>query len=153
VPVDLVNRVLPRLDEGATEIAGRASADLALASAAPSPAGAGDEASEAAKIAAAEANAVDLQVEYRLPLPITIEDGQSALVPVIAATLPTDRVAIYQPDVASRHPLAAAQLTNDTEGDLPPGAVTVYERSDEAGAVTYSATRGSLRCPPARLGS
>lgn len=144
VPVDLVNRVLPRLDEGATEIAERA----LFAMAAPGAAAEAADLANPASIVAAEAMQTISQVQYRLPLPVSIEDGQSALLPVIEVTLPTKRVSIYQPDVAPRHPLAAAELTNDTGADLPPGAVTVLERGDD-GALTYL---GDARLAPLPAG-
>jgi hypothetical protein len=136
VPVEVLGRVLPRPDEGGVRrraAEGEAfarSAEMADMAPAAAP-GAGLV--EALASATEEAT----QVVFHLPGPVSIESGQSTLMPIIDASLPAERVSLYQPDVEKRHPISSVQLTNTGSVDLPPGALTVYERSAGEGFVTY----------------
>jgi len=73
---------------------------------------------------------------FQLPLPVSVETGHSMVVKFLSRELPADRIALYQPDTHARHPLASVRLENDGKTGLPPGALTLYERSPD-GALTY----------------
>jgi uncharacterized protein DUF4139 len=75
------------------------------------------------------------QVSFRLPAPVTIGSGQSAIVPLLDKDIPIVRLALYQPETSAAHPLASVRLKNDTTNGLPPGVLTLYE--DSAAGVGY----------------
>lgn len=156
VPVEVVGRVLPPVDEQAQLRNQKASGSAAYeqdsarggyyAEAAPAPVAA------AADIAAAEATEGATQVVFRMPAPVTVLNGHSLLVPFIDRAVPAVRVAYYLPEVQPTHPLAAVLLSNDGENGLPPGVVTLYERN-AGDAVTYvgDARLGTLPAGEQRL--
>ncbi len=170
IPVEVVGRVLPRLDSGAVSIAAPAPAPLeghGAASGAPSFAGFGGGpgmfsaapampaasiAPPLARVAPAQGTEEATQVVFHMPSPVSVGDGQEALLPVIDRDIPVERVSLYQPDVDARHPIASVELTNDGDTGLPPGVMTTYERGAD-GVVTYLATRASTRCRRAKSGS
>lgn len=158
VPVEVLGRVLPRPDEGiiagaraqaqlrrelGRKAEGEAAPDvlaeamqavpttmagLSLADLAPGPA--------LARLAA-EAEEAATQVVFRFPHPISVRTGHSLMVPIIDREVPVERMALYQPATHERHPLATVRLTNDGETGLPPGVLTLYERTGTGGAVTF----------------
>jgi hypothetical protein len=75
------------------------------------------------------------QVSFRLPTPITIGSGQSAIVPLLDKDVPIVRLALYQPETSAAHPLASVRLKNDSANGLPPGVLTLYE--DSSAGVGY----------------
>jgi hypothetical protein len=93
------------------------------------------------------------QVVFRVPHAITVERGNSLMVPLVDRQVPVERVALYQPGVHSRHPLAAVRLANDTGIGLPPGVVTIYESSGVSGGETFvgDARLGALPAGDTRL--
>jgi hypothetical protein len=44
---------------------------------------------------------------------------------------------MYQPETHATNPLASVRLTNDGESGLPPGILTLYERSSASGLVSF----------------
>lgn len=162
VPVEVVGRILPNVDTGASAYAaatdaedgdrarrdyGRALSGGAVGGAPPMPAPAPIMAAEAApepyapqmaggstEVASTEALT---QVVFKLGQPVTVGSGRSLSVPIIDRDVPAERLALYQPGVHQRHPLAAVRLKNDGQTGLPPGILTIYERSESA---SYSYT-------------
>ncbi len=160
IPVEVLGRVMPRLDEGAVD---RAEAEPQMAARAqlmPPPAPAPAESAivgaavgaligmdaeydafaptpEQARVRAAESEDATTQVVFRVPEPVSVESGHSLLVPIVAEAIPLERVSVYQPDTHPTHPLASVRLVNDGEVGLPPGVLTLYERSTEGGQVAY----------------
>ena len=154
IPVEVLGRVMPRLDEGAVD---QAEAEPQMAARAqlmppPAPAPSMDMAAGAlmtmesegfaptpdqAQVRAAESQEATTQVVFRVPEPISVESGHSLLVPIVAEAIPLERVSVYQPDTHPTHPLASVRLVNDGEVGLPPGVLTLYERGTEGGQVTY----------------
>lgn len=158
VPVDVVGRLLPRVDRGAVALMEqsaqggaadsmeRKQAEPAMAPpppvAAPAPLGAGgplrqryDLAGVATRIQAEEAAT---QVVFRFAAPVNVPQGQTLTIPVIDRAVPAERVALYQPETAARNPLAALRLNNDGDTGLPAGVLTVYERGTGAGGETMT---------------
>lgn len=147
VPVEVVGRILPNVDTGGSAVAQMADAapkeyepsDRSRAFAAesvgaappmpvmaPAPMAAGAGMAEGAtEVASTEALT---QVVFRLEKPISVASGRSLSVPIIDRDVPAARLALYQPGVHDRHPLAAVRLTNDGETGLPPGILTLYEQ-------------------------
>jgi hypothetical protein len=157
VPIEVMGRVLPRLDSGALREGsgarvGRATPAAPAAGAAgvagamattipglPSP----REFAEAAPPPAARAMAspatpavseeATTQVLFRVPAPVTLAAGHSLIVPIVNREAPIRRLALYDPWGSTGHPLAAVRLENDGESGLPPGVLTLYERDVAAG--------------------
>ena len=156
VPVEVLGRVLPGIDAGAAPIPRDQMAEaegfarfipelpessLALdtqgvvtgaatggfAPAPPAP----------AQVLAAESTEAATQVMFRFPEPVTVASGHSLLVPVVSREIPVDRISLYQRATHPQHPLATVDLSNDGESGLPPGILTLYERSSDTGVVSF----------------
>lgn len=150
IPVEVMGRVLPKLDERTTPVdeamksrmADVAGAPPAVAMPAPMAAApmreraAGAAPKPAAPIAAESAEATT-QVVFRYPMPVSLANGGSLLMPIVARAVPSERLALYQPATQPRYPLASVRLTNDGGSGLPPGVLTLYERSPPSGTVSF----------------
>jgi hypothetical protein len=157
VPVEVMGRVLPPPDERAMDYEKReapmteAARPVPLAMPAPMAAQAPRAKGAApapesielpspppapAKPQTAEAAEATTQVAFHYPQPVTLANGGSLLMPIVARALPAGMVAFFRPDTHPRHPLAAVRMTNDGDSGLPPGVLTLYERS-ATGAVAY----------------
>ncbi len=160
VPIEVLGRVLPRLDTG-TVAAQAAPAPTPPPFAAMAPQEEADKQSNAAEARAGRAYGKSLyaadgvastaqlepaagqegveQVLFTLPAPVSVKNGYAVLLPIADRAVPTLRVSLYQPETQERHPLASVQLTNDTVTSLPPGAITIYEQSSYLGDGRLSA--------------
>ena len=81
---------------------------------------------------AATAGAVRPAFNYRIP-DVSIAKRRSAEVVVLAAPVRVKRIDIFQPDLASTHPMLAARLINTSGKYLQAGPVTVFSNGDYAG--------------------
>jgi hypothetical protein len=159
VPVEVPGRVLPKLDTGSigAELAAR---DAAAPSPAPQPKALAmarsaaeavpappPPASVPAQIEAAQAAESVTQIVFALPYKVSVEAGQSLVLPILDRELPAQRIDVYQSSADQRHPLATIALNNDGETGLPPGVLTLYERATAAGA-TYLADARLAAFPP-----
>ncbi|MEI8393489.1 MAG: hypothetical protein WCF85_02055 [Rhodospirillaceae bacterium] len=156
IPVEVFGRVLPKVDQGAVtppptppramaEASGGAAKHMAtrglslsdaMPSAAPPPPAPGGAALPLAGVTAAETDETQAQVLFRHSGPVSVANGHSLLMPIINRAVPAERLALYQASTEPHHPLAAVRLSNDGTGALPPGILTLYERT-EKGEVTY----------------
>ncbi|WP_437874334.1 DUF4139 domain-containing protein [Sorangium sp. So ce513] len=145
VPVDVAERVLPRLGEGATALAARAGRRARYHAHA-----ARDEAAVPAGPAAPpvpEREEAATQVVFHFKAPLTLASGKTALLPIVDRPIPAERLWLFQPEASARSPLASVRLRNDGDASLPPGAMTIYERSDE-GVITYVGDARLQPLPP-----
>src|SRR5262249_25128298 len=69
------------------------------------------------------------QMMFRFPHTVTLPAGNSMMLPVISRDIPAQQVYLYQPATNDRHPLAAVSLKNDGDTGLPPGILTLFEKS------------------------
>jgi hypothetical protein len=67
------------------------------------------------------------QVSFPIPSPVSLAAGRTLSLPIIDADEPVQRIALFDPAADRRHPLSAAELTNDSKAGLPAGIVTIYE--------------------------
>ncbi|MBK8182442.1 MAG: hypothetical protein IPK63_05800 [Candidatus Competibacteraceae bacterium] len=157
VPVEILGRVLPRLDTGTVAMQAP-SRSLMQAATEPTPEATADtnqqiSASEnqlnrafkksmvkddAASTPSSEPESATgtegiEQVLFTLPAPISVKNGYAVLLPITDRTIPTLRVSLFQPSTQQHYPLASVQLTNDTATSLPPGVITVYEAGNYLG--------------------
>ena len=163
VPVEVLGRVMPRVDSGAIAYdrsdgeadgyggdmpmdapmpamrdsagiaAGAATSEMMLEAAespAPPPPG-------TAIVAAAASSEATTQVMFHLPEPITVQSGHSVMVPIVSEEISAERLSLYQSETHPTNPLASVRLMNDGETGLPPGILTLYERSAASGLVSF----------------
>jgi hypothetical protein len=173
-PVEVLGRVLPTSDEGGVALAQsrgmaeaappRATAMAPAAMAAPmavpmaksapfADAAPPPPAPQAAIVQSAEANVADTstQVLFRYPQPVSLVNGGTLMMPIISRALPTERIALYQPNTQPRHPLAALRLRNDSGTALPPGLLTFYETVNNAPTHVGDARMATLPVGESRL--
>ncbi|MBW6457508.1 MAG: hypothetical protein K0A98_16620 [Trueperaceae bacterium] len=98
----------------------------ALESAAPGFGGEGVE-------AAAEGVAGGATFAYRVSEPVTVGRFESAMIPIVVATVEAHAVSWYDADVLRDHPLRAVRLVNDSGLHLAAGPVTVFDEGGFAG--------------------
>lgn len=72
-------------------------------------------------------------ITFTLPDPVTIPRGRSVMVPLVNRMVPAELTRQFDARRDDRYPRAAIRLTNDDDRQLPPGPVTVYERSRYVG--------------------
>ena len=165
VPVEVLGRILPKPDQGAVGLADKVaqakprrkeekrrarrggisravggamaeleSVDRSSDSAAAAP---GGPPKPAVPALLAESREAATQVLFRIPEPVSVESGDSLVVPIVNREVPARRVALYQPATHATRPLASLRLKNDGPSGLPPGVLTIYERAAKSGAVAY----------------
>ena len=153
------NAARPVLHEGGFAMAGVAGGALGqIAAAAPAPPAARpmfktmDAAAQAAEVApstiVSEASARELGelFEYRIAQPVTIQKGQSAMLPFLQQPVDGRKLLIYS-DHSSQHPTNAAELTNNSGKTLDGGPITVYD----GGAYGGEALMETLKAGDKRL--
>ncbi|AWK86419.1 DUF4139 domain-containing protein [Azospirillum thermophilum] len=168
VPVEVLGRVLPRPDEGGVEVGTADQSRARMAEAAPPAPGMpaptmapapkamgapaqGYAAPPPAVPLAAESTAATAQVLFRYPQPVSVANGGTLMMPIAAKALPAERIALYQPSVQPRHPLAAVRLDNDTGGALPPGVLTLFDQTAAGAAFVGDARMATLPAGEKRM--
>lgn len=166
VPVEVLGRILPRMDVGAIEAPARGEVRLRegfMAASLDGGRGGGADAEAAApapqpppslaELVTAAGTQTMSQVVFRFPEPVDLDAGQTLLLPMVDDPISIERVSLYQQATHPLHPLLSVRLTNDTDTDLPPGAVSIYERLPGGGDLTYlgDAQMGSLPVGEDRL--
>jgi hypothetical protein len=64
--------------------------------------------------------------EYRIAQPVTIKQGESAMLPFLQQPITARKLLIYS-DHTSKHPTNAAEITNSAGKTLDGGPITVYD--------------------------
>lgn len=70
---------------------------------------------------------------YELQAPVTIARQQSAMLPIASAQVSARRVSIFSQTDGGRNPMRGLWLKNDTDLQLLPGPVSVYDEATYAG--------------------
>ncbi|MFQ5663748.1 MAG: hypothetical protein ACE5HL_07950 [Terriglobia bacterium] len=83
--------------------------------------------------AAAQAQALGEQFEYRLRQPVTIRRNQSALLPIIHTEVEGEKVSLYNEATAGKRPRLAIWLKNTSGLTLDAGSFTVIDSNAFAG--------------------
>ena len=97
----------------------RAAAAAAAPSFAPQLSGAGVE-------AMAQGSRTGATFSYRVDEPVSVGRHESAMIPIIDATVEAERLSVYSPGEQGLHPLRAVVLENDTGLHLAAGPVTIF---------------------------
>ncbi len=158
VPVEVLGRILPKPDEGGVEMKDGDAEERAamvapappppppaVAEPAPMPADAaitvtgssvgGGMPTDTERAIAASSQEAATQVVFTLPGRVTAGSGQTLAVPMIDRNVSAERIALFDPNVHGRNPMASIRLTNDTESGLPPGVLTLFDTG--AGSMSY----------------
>jgi hypothetical protein len=102
-----------------------------------------DMASYAARSQAA-AGEVGEVFQYELEAPVTIERQRSAMIPILAASISGRRVSIFNLADGSEHPMRGVEITNDTNLQLLPGPLAVFDGSEGKSAYAGDAQIGHI---------
>jgi chaperonin cofactor prefoldin len=70
--------------------------------------------------------------EYRFATPVTVKQGESAMLPFLQQKLGARKLLIYS-ESYGLHPMTSAELTNSTGKTLDGGPITVYDSNAYAG--------------------
>lgn len=71
--------------------------------------------------------------EYRFSQPVTVKQGESAMLPFLQEEIDARKLLIYSESFNSQNPMNAAELTNSTGKTLDGGPITVYDANAYAG--------------------
>ncbi len=98
----------------------------------PAESGFGDSLRESLQTQAAGQKAGEL-FEYTIKTPVDLARQQSALIPVVAQDIETQKVSLYNADTDARFPLNAVRVHNTTGLHLKGGPVTLFDNGVYAG--------------------
>ena len=90
---------------------------------------------------AAEGKAEGEFFQYVVTTPVSVKRGQSALVPIIGATVSYHRELLYNRQKFKDHPVVALRFSNSTGLTLERGPVTVVEDTDYKGEAVVPFTK------------
>jgi hypothetical protein len=138
VAPEAARQVVPEADAGAfapqaeAARADRAADGLGMM-AAPAPAAAAPELQDAGVEAAASGVRTASAYAYRVDDPVTVGRQSSAMVPIVQARIPAQRVTVVDPATAGGAPLRAVRIDNDADALLAAGTVTLFDAAGFAG--------------------
>ena len=102
---------------------------------------------ESAVTAAASAADLGSLFAYHLDQPVTLQRGQSAMLPILSEAIKVGPVSVYNQSTQPKHPMLGVSVRNTTELKLDAGPVTVLDD----GAYAGDAQLGFLAPGDARL--
>ncbi len=71
--------------------------------------------------------------QYKIETPVTLPRHESAMIPIVNASVDAKKVSIYNPNVQAKHPLNGLKFKNDTDRHLMQGPITVFDGGAYAG--------------------
>lgn len=71
--------------------------------------------------------------QYKIDTPVTLPRQQSAMLPIVNASIKGEKVSIYNPAVQPKHPLSGLRMTNTSGLHLMQGPITVFDDGAYAG--------------------
>jgi hypothetical protein len=71
--------------------------------------------------------------QYHIETPVSLPRQQSAMLPIINASIDVEKVSIYNPSVQPKHPLSGCYLTNSSGFHMMQGPITVFDGGTYAG--------------------
>ncbi|MEN0019437.1 MAG: hypothetical protein AAF747_00980 [Planctomycetota bacterium] len=87
---------------------------------------------------AASAESVGEVFQYTIDAPVTVARQQSAMLPILSGQIESERVSIYSAGDGGEHPMRGLRIRNETELQLMPGPIAVYDGSAYAGDAQIS---------------
>jgi hypothetical protein len=142
-PLPTLERFRPRVDEGtvpAPAPARSAMPRMLSTNEAKSDKGANDSSPPVPLLPEEQAAAVResiASVAFTVPQPVDLLAGHTLALPFLERSMETERVSLYQPDVSSDRVTAAVRIRNDSSSTLPPGLVTIYDRTGYVGDARF----------------
>lgn len=91
--------------------------------------------------AKAETRETGATFQYVVPTAVTVKRGESALVPIIGATINYERELLYNATKFPDHPVAALRFTNNSGLTLERGPITLVEDGDYRGEAVIPFTK------------
>ena len=82
---------------------------------------------------AAQASNIGELFQYKIETPVTLPRHESAMLPIVNASVKGQKVSIYNANVQAKYPLNGIKLTNDTAFHLMQGPITVFDGGAYAG--------------------
>jgi hypothetical protein len=111
-----------------------------VAQAAPAPAALSADAVESAVQVTARGEALGELFQYQIGTPVTVERGQSAMVPILSARVDYRKHLLYNGAKMPAHPVSTLRLKNGTGMTLERGPVTVIEDGEYVGEALLAFT-------------
>lgn len=96
---------------------------------------------------AAEARELGELFEYTIQQPVTVRQGESAMLPFLQQRVDGRKLAIFNQSYATQHPLNAVEVQNESGKTLDGGAITIFD----AGAYAGEALMETLKADDKRL--
>jgi len=84
-------------------------------------------------VAAAQGVAAGSTFAYRVAAPVRVGRFESAMIPIVVATIEAHEVSFFDASVLAGHPLRGVRLVNDTGLHLAAGPVTLFDAGGFAG--------------------
>ena len=81
----------------------------------------------------ANADEVGELFRYLIDAPVSLSRQQSAMLPIVNEKVAGEKLAIFNPETDSRHPLSAFYLENSTKLHLMQGPITMFDGGEYAG--------------------
>ncbi len=100
--------------------------------------------------AAASGGSIGEVFQFRLDDPVTVERQQSAMIPIVSIEAPARRVSIYSPG-DGEHPMRGVELMNDSDLQLLPGPIAVFDSAGDVSAYAGDAQIGHVSPADERL--
>lgn len=75
---------------------------------------------------------------YRIAKPVTLGSRQSAMLELVSASVPADKISFYSMRTRGKRPLNAVLLKNDSGLLLPQGPVTIFDGKNYGGDASLS---------------
>lgn len=83
---------------------------------------------------------------FTVPVPVSIERRRSAMLPLATTRLGARRLSIFDPATMTRSPMRGVEIVNESDLELLPGPIAVYDGERYAGDATIAQTsRGQER--------
>ncbi len=103
--------------------------------AAPAPAPAPKSRARLAASAPVQTRVVEVGdlFQYEIKNPVTVKRGQSALVPIVLASVEGRRVAVFNQEIRAKNPMSAVYVKNTSGATLEGGPITVLEEGSYVG--------------------
>ena len=141
-PLPTLERFRPRVDEGtvpAPAPARSATPRMLSTNEAKSEKGANDSSPPVPPIPEEQAAAHEFiaSVAFTVPQPVDLLAGHTLALPFLERSMETERVSLYQPDVSADRVTTAVRIRNDGSSTLPPGLVTIYDRTGYVGDARF----------------
>src|SRR5205823_6222204 len=71
--------------------------------------------------------------QYKIETPVSLSRHESAMLPIVNASVKGQKISIFNPNVQAKYPLNGFKLINETDYHLMQGPITVFDGEAYAG--------------------